>query len=98
MIYNDIITLVKETYTVSDAGDSVAAETQRDVYCTVRSVGLKRKVEAETAGLKIDLRFVIANDADYDDEKIVVHNGKRYNVVSAYVADDESVELDVKKY
>lgn len=98
MLYADVATLIAQTYTVNSIGDSVASETSRQVYVEVKSVGLKRKIEAMATGLNIEFKLILADVQEYNGEKIVEYRGVRYNVLSVYIADDQSVELTVGLY
>lgn len=98
MLYADVATLITQTCTVNAVGDSIPTETSRQVYVEVKSVGLKRKVDALAVGLNIDTKFVLASTEEYKNEKIIEYHGVRYNVKSVYIADDQSVELLVGMY
>lgn len=90
---NDVIKLVSRIFTVNSVGDPVPAETEREVFARVQSVGFKRKMEAMTAGLKLELKFTLSDDLEYQGEEIVIYKGVRYNVVSVYITDAHEVEL-----
>lgn len=98
MINASAINLINQEFTVNDVGDSIETETSRRVFADVKSVGLKRKMEAEQFGLKLELKFVLSDIAEYKDEQIVEYNGKRYNIVSTYAADDGSFELTTARF
>lgn len=90
---NEVIQLVSRTFTVNGLGDSIATETNRDVFAKVQSVGFKRKMEAMTAGLKLELKFTLADDLEYQGEEILIYNSVRYNVVSVFITDNHEIEL-----
>ena len=98
MINATAIKLISQTFTVNEVGDSIPAETERLVYAEHRSIGLKRKMEAEQMGLKLMDKFVLSNVAEYQGEEILEYNGRRYNIVNAYIPDDESVELTTSRF
>ena len=95
MLYSDVANLIAQTYTVNSIGDAVPTETSRQVFVEVKSLGLKRKIEAMATGLNVEFKLIIADVQEYNDEKIVEYKGVRYNVLNVYVADDQSVELTV---
>ena len=95
MLYADVATLITQTYTVNTVGDSIPTESSRQVYVEVKSLGLKRKIEAMATGLNVEFKLILADVQEYADEKIVEYKGVRYNVLNVYVADDQSVELTV---
>ena len=95
MLYSDVANLIAQTYTVNSIGDAVPTETSRQVYVEVKSLGLKRKIEAMATGLNVEFKLILADVQEYNDEKIVEYKGVRYNVLNVFVADDQSVELTV---
>lgn len=95
---NDIITLVTQSYTVDSAGDSIATETTKDVFAERRSIGMKRKMEAMDAGLKLEHKFILADEYEYSGEEILVYNGIRYNIVNSFITDDRRVELTTARF
>lgn len=95
MLYADVANLIAQTYTVNSIGDAVPTETSRQVFVEVKSLGLKRKIEAMATGLNVEFKLILADVQEYADEKIVEYKGVRYNVLNVYVADDQSVELTV---
>ena len=98
MLYADVANLISQTNTVNSIGDSVPTETERQVYVEVKSIGLKRKIDAAATGLNIEFKLILADIAEYNDEKLVEYKGVRYNVKNVFIADDQSVELTVGKY
>lgn len=98
MLNADAIKLIKQTFSVNEYGDSIPTETIREIYAEVKSIGLKRKIEAEQMGLKLDLKFVLSNVAEYQDEEILEFHGKRLNIVNVYVTDEEKVELTTARF
>jgi len=89
----DVCQLIKQIPHLNDIGDVIMTETFREVYCTVSSISMKRKVEALTAGLKLSFKITLSDYAEYDDEEILEYKGIRYNVVSTYIDSDNSIDL-----
>lgn len=68
-MYDSVITLMKETNTVDSYGDTTQTFTERQVFAEVKSIGQSEFYQAEAVGLKPEIKFVIADFADYQDEK-----------------------------
>ena len=68
-MFNSVIYLMKETNTVDSYGDTTQTFTERQVYAEVKSIGQSEFYQAEAVGLKPEIKFVIADFADYQDEK-----------------------------
>ena len=69
---NEIITLIH------DDG------TKREVFAGLMSVGMKEFYESRATGFKPELKFVLADYLDYNDETIIQHEEKFYRVVRTY--------------
>lgn len=91
----DILTLVTAIETTDEFGDPVIAETTRDVFCEVASIGQKEFYQAAATGLQPEIKFVLADYLDYSGEKTVVHNGTRYRVLRTY---RKGQELEITCY
>lgn len=81
---NSILTLIQQTTSVDAYGDSVLTETARDVFCGLRSIGQKEFYQAQAVGLQPELKFVLADYLDYNDETLVAYNGQRYRVIRTF--------------
>lgn len=68
-MFDSVITLMKETNTVNDYGDTVQTFTERTVFAEVKSIGQTEFYQAEAVGLKPEIKFLIADFADYEGEK-----------------------------
>jgi len=96
-MYNDILSLVKEELGTNEFGDSVSSETVREVFCEVRSVGMKEKYQAQAIGLLPELVFVLADYYEYDDEQKVRYQGKEYRILRTYIKNTHEIELVVTR-
>ena len=65
---NDVIKLTAQEVTVNAVGNSLMTETEREVFAKVESIGLKRKLEAQEAGLKLAYKFTLSDAYEYEDE------------------------------
>lgn len=92
---SNIINLIKETHTRDAIGQYVPAETSRQVFCDVRSITRDEWFNAGREGLKPSLMFILF-EPDYQGEKIVEFDGKRYGVYRTYRGRNERMELYVE--
>lgn len=81
----DVINLIAQTPGTHGVFDT-PQETSRQVFCTVRSVGMSEFYRAHEVGLSPEIVFVLTDSADYEGEKIVEYNGRRYEVIRTYVS------------
>jgi SPP1 family predicted phage head-tail adaptor len=99
MTFDYELTLISSTYTVNNIGDSIPTETRTDVLCDVQSVTRSEHYSAAANGLKPEIVFVV-NKFEYDGQKEVEFENKRYKVDRAYspkkskgIEDFENLEL-----
>ena len=85
MICDDVIYLISENPEAHGVFASTT-ETKKQCYCRVESVSRSEFYRARENGIEPELVFVLSEYADYNGEKIVEHNGKRYRVIRTYVA------------
>ena len=88
-MYNDIAYLIqKKIEGVDDYGDPKIVETQKEIFCNIMSIGQREFYDAQTVGTKPELKIVIADYYDYNDEEdiiVVDYRGKtRYQVLRTY--------------
>ncbi len=74
---NDVITLID------------AAGNERTVFCGLRSIGQKEFYEAQAVDFYPEVKFVLADYLDYNGERLVEHDGKRYSVLRTFRAGQE---------
>lgn len=70
-MFDDTIILVSETDTVDEYGDTVSTTTERQIFAEVKSIGQTEFYQAQAVGLKPEIKFVIADFADYQNEKVL---------------------------
>ena len=70
-MFDDTIILVSETDTVDKYGDTVTTTTKRQIFAEVKSIGQSEFYQAQAVGLKPEIKFVIADFADYQNEKVL---------------------------
>lgn len=79
MVVNEVATLIKRVYTAG-----VWTETERQVFCGIRSIGQSEFYQANATAYRPELKIVLADYLEYNGENIVQYNGQRYRVVRTY--------------
>lgn len=94
-MYDEMATLISYgASTYDEYGNEVITETTTEVYVQPRGVYQSEFYNASQLGLKPSLTLFIANKADYNDQKVVSYNGKRYNVIRAdWTAQRDGISL-----
>lgn len=88
---NELILIKKETVTIPP-GISEDREIKDSVLCNVRSAGHKEFYAGRQAGLKPEFEFTI-HAFEYEGQREVEYNGKRYSVIRTYSRGIEEIEL-----
>ena len=101
-MFDSVITLKKETNTVNEYGDTVQTFTERNVFAEVLSIGQSEFYQAQATGLKPEIKFVIADFVDYQNEKILSYKAfgestaEDYTVLRTY-RDKLNLEIVCKR-
>lgn len=93
-MYNEVIKLRSYTETTDEYGISGRTATDRQVFAQLKSIGQSEFYQAQADGLKPQLKFVLADYYDYQNEKEVVYNDKVYSVLRTY-RDGKKIEITV---
>lgn len=88
-MYENYIKLVSEVKSVDEYGDTISAETERIVFCELKSITQTEFYQAEAVGLKPEIKFVIPDFLEYSNEQVVKFtpfNGEEeiYSVLRTY--------------
>lgn len=101
-MFNNVIKLVKEIKSVDAYGDTNATTTERVIFAELKSIGQSEFYQAQAVGLSPEIKFVIADWLDYNDERIVRYKAfneveeQDYKVIRTY-RDGKTMELICKK-
>ncbi len=85
---NEVATLIKREYGKEDV--------LREVLCGVRSVGMKEFYSANSTDFHPELKLVLADYLDYNDETLADFNGVRYRILRTYRVGQE-LELTLER-
>lgn len=84
MIRDDVLYLVADAPEAHGLFDN-HTETQRMVYCQVKSVGREEFYRAREFDLEPTYVFVLSDPLEYRGEKVALYDGRRYNVIRSYI-------------
>ncbi len=76
---DEVATLIKRVYSDGDW-----KETNRQVFCGIRSIGQSEFYQANATTYRPELKIVLADYLEYAGETIVEYNGQRFRVVRTY--------------
>lgn len=95
MMFRDVLTLIGEDPKAHGVTDK-PKETERTVFCTVRSVGMNEAYQALANGLQPQFVFILSDFDDYEGEKICKYNDTSYRIVRTYRR-NQAIELTVEE-
>lgn len=81
---SDVLTLIRLEITLDEYGDRVSTEIRREVFGEVMSIGQKEFYQAHAVGLQPEIKFKLSDYLDYENERLVEHEGQRYRVLRTY--------------
>lgn len=87
-----VITLINESLQRDNNGVERATRTERDIYAQVDSVTRAEFFEGGRNGLNPEYVFRVFF-GDYEDERELSYEGKRYAIYRVYHGRDDTVEL-----
>lgn len=93
-MYNDVIQLRSYTENTDEYGITKRTTNDRTVFAQMKSIGQTEFYQAQADGLKPEMKFILADYYDYQNEKEVVYNGNVYNVLRTY-RDGNHIEITV---
>ena len=93
---SSVITLISITTEQDDYGVYQETKTSKDVMCQVESATLREFYEGGRNGLNPEFKFTMFF-GDYNDEQIVVYEGKSYSIYRTYRTKNDKIELYVER-
>ena len=80
---NEVITLIK-------------GDTRREVFCRLQSIGQSEFYEASAQDFYPEMKFILADYLEYDNERLIDYDGRRFRVLRTYRTGQE-LELVVQR-
>ena len=96
MAYDYELTLVKQSYKTDTLMNQIPEKIETIVYCNLKSITRGEFYNAASQGIKPEIVFVI-HKYEYNDEKEILFEGKKYKVIRTYSKDFEEIELTCEK-
>lgn len=93
-MFRDVLNLIGETQPRGAFDEYVPVS--RQVFCSVRSVGMNEAYQAMSYGLHPQFVFVLSDYTDYEGEKICEYKGTRYRIVRTY-RQNQGIELTAEE-
>lgn len=88
-MYNEVIYLVSNTRTKNEVGDLIESEEKKMRFAKVKSIGLNEFYQAQAQGFKPEVKFVLADYLDYENQEEVIFSGFKYKVMRTFRSGNE---------
>ena len=95
-MYDEQITLIGKNTVVNIPGQGrEKRQTEKTVFAKVLSIGMNEFYQANATGFKPELKFEIADYMDYDNEKELIYDKVKYQVLRTYRKNKRQLEITV---
>ena len=84
-MYNSVVTLRKRVMSANGTESVI----DRDVFCRIQSIGMNEFYQAYAHGLKPEIRFILPDVDEWENEATIFYNGTEYSVLRSYVNGNE---------
>ena len=94
-MYNEVVYLISlvDNGNVDEYGDPIKNEVRAQRFARFKSITQSEFYQAQTAGLKPELKLELPDYLDYADQTEVAYNGCLYKVLRTYRTMSNSIEL-----
>lgn len=83
-MYNEVIYLSAKKSQINNVGDRIQTEERVLRLAKIKSIGQSEFYQAQAQGLKPEIKFVLADYLDYNNQEEVIYNGFRYKVLRTF--------------
>lgn len=70
-MFDNVIKLVSEVKTTDEYGDTQVTKNEKVVFAELKSIGQSEFYQAQAVGLKPEIKFVLPDYLEYNNEQIV---------------------------
>lgn len=96
MTKNDVVILITEVPGAHGVFEATIDQ-RREVFCSVKSIGMQEAYQAMATGLNPELKLVIPHDFEYQGESECEFHGIRYKIIRTYVTETDGIELTIQR-
>lgn len=96
-MYNEVIYLLSTKHATNEVGDQIETLEKMPRFARLKSIGQMEFYQAQAQGLKPEIKFVLPDYLDYDNQEEVIYNNFRYKVLRTFRAENGS-EIEIVCY
>lgn len=88
-MYNEVIFLLTTQSKTNEVGDQIETTEKLMRFAKIKSIGQSEFYQAQAQGLKPEIKFVLADYLDYENQEEVIYNNFRYKVLRTFRTGNE---------
>lgn len=88
-MYNEVIYLVSKAKKTNEVGDLIEERIFAPRFARLKSIGQAEFYQAQAQGLKPEIKFILSDYLDYENQEEVVHNNFCYKVLRTFRSGNE---------
>ena len=92
-MYNEVIYLLSTHTIINDVGDTIETPEKAMRFARIKSIGQSEFYQAQAQGLKPEIKFVLADHLDYDNQDEIIYNNFRYKVLRTFRTEKNEIEI-----
>ena len=92
-MYNEVIYLLSTQYITNKVGDLIEVPIKTQRFARLKSIGQTEFYQAQAQGLKPEIKLVLADYLDYENQEEVIYNNFRYKVLRTYRTESNEIEI-----
>ena len=92
-MYNEVIYLLATQSEVNEVGDQIEKQEKAMRFAKIKSIGQSEFYQAQAQGLKPEIKFILPDYLDYNNQEELIYNNFRYKVLRTYRTDKNELEI-----
>ena len=92
-MYNEVIYLLETKNVTNEVGDQIETFIKSMRFAKLKSIGQSEFYQAQAQGLKPEIKFVLADYLDYDNQEEIIYNNFRYKVLRTFRTEKNELEI-----
>lgn len=92
-MYNEVIYLLSSQSVTNEVGDQIETLIKTMRFAKLKSIGQSEFYQAQAQGLKPEIKFVLADYLDYDNQEEVIYNNFRYKILRTFRTEKNELEI-----
>lgn len=92
-MYNEVIYLLATQSEVNEVGDQIEKQEKAMRFAKIKSIGQSEFYQAQAQGLKPEIKFILPDYLDYNNQEELIYNNFRYKVLRTFRTEKNELEV-----